>query len=175
MSEEFLIQPKFGPFLRLFLHSPLFYTPQFLTQSFANQTVIVTGANVGLGLEAARHFYRLNFKHRNAVDAIEVWALDLTSTALTVAFAERVNKELPRVDVPVQNAGINSKTYAVSKGTEQTMHVNVINTFLLALLLLPKLTEIAKFAKSPTTTSNDYNFRGSSPNQVSTNQCPRYI
>ncbi|TVY18547.1 Short chain dehydrogenase sol3 [Lachnellula arida] len=172
MSEEFLIQPKFGPFLRLFLHSQLFCTPQFPTQSFANQTVIVTGANVGLGLEAARHFYRLNcakliiavrtaskgqtakedilqtVKHRNEVDAIEVWALDLTSTASTVAFAQRVNKELPRVDVLVQNAGINSKTYAVSEGIEQTMQVNVINTFLLALLLLPKLTETAKFAKS---------------------------
>lgn len=172
MSEEFPIQPKFGPFLRLFLHSQLFCTPQLPTQSFADQTIIVTGANVGLGLEAARHFYRLNcakliiavrtvskgqtakedilqtVKHRNEADAIEVWDLDLTSTASTVAFAERVNKELPRVDVLVQNAGINSKTYAVSEGIEQTMQVNVINTFLLALLLLPKLTETAKFAKS---------------------------
>jgi len=172
MPEEFLINPKFGPFLRLFLHSQLFRTPQFPTQSFADQTVIITGANVGLGLEAARHFFRLNcakliiavrtvskgqtakedilqtVKHRTDVDAIEVWALDLASTASTVAFAERVNKELPRVDVLVESAGINNKTYAVSEGTEQTMQVNVINTLLLGLLLLPKLTETAKFAKS---------------------------
>jgi NAD(P)-dependent dehydrogenase (short-subunit alcohol dehydrogenase family) len=172
MPEEFLIKPKVGPFLRLFLHSQLFLTPQFPTQSFADQTVIVTGANVGLGLEAARHFYRLNcakliiavrtvskgqtakeeilqtVEHRTDVDAIEVWALDLASTASTVAFTERVNKELPRVDVLVESAGINNKTHAVSERTEQTMQVNVLTTFLLALLLLPKLTETAKFAKS---------------------------
>jgi NAD(P)-dependent dehydrogenase (short-subunit alcohol dehydrogenase family) len=173
MPEEFLIEPKIGPFIRLFLHSQLFRTPQFPTRSFANQTVVVTGANVGLGLEAARHFYRLNcaklilavrtvskgqtakedilqaVKHRTDVDAIEVWALDLNSTTSTVTFAERVNKELPRVDVLVESAGINNKIYTVSEGIEQTMQVNVLNTFLLALLLLPKLTETAKFAKSP--------------------------
>ena len=30
------------------------------TESFEGQTIIVTGANTGLGLEAARHFTRLN-------------------------------------------------------------------------------------------------------------------
>ncbi|TVY81699.1 Short chain dehydrogenase sol3 [Lachnellula suecica] len=172
MSEEFLIEPKIWPFLRLFLHSQLFRTPQSPTQSFADQTVIVTGANVGLGLEAARHFYRLNcaklilavrtvskgqsakedilqsVKHRTEADAIEVWNLDLTSSESTVSFAGRVEKELPRVDMLVESAGIHNKNRAVSEGTEQTMQVNVINTFLLALLILPKRAETAKFAKS---------------------------
>lgn len=172
MSEEILIKPQVGPFLRLFLHSQLFRTPEYPTQSFAGQTVIVTGANVGLGLEAARHFYRLNcakliiavrtvskgqtakeeivrtVKERTDADAIDIWTLDLSDTASTIAFSERVNKELPRVDVLVENAGINNKTLAVSENTEQTMQVNVINTFLLALLLLPKLTETAKVANS---------------------------
>jgi NAD(P)-dependent dehydrogenase (short-subunit alcohol dehydrogenase family) len=171
MAEEILIKPKVGPFFRTFLYSQLFRTPQFPTQSFADKTVIVTGANVGLGLEAARHFYRLNcakliiavrtiskgqtakeeilrtVKERTDPDAIEIWALDLSSTASTIAFSERINKELPRVDVLVENAGINNKTLVVSENVEQTMQVNVINTFLLALLLLPKLTETAKVAK----------------------------
>lgn len=173
MPDEFTIKPQIGSSLRIFLHSQLFLTPQFPTQSFADQTVIVTGANVGLGLEAARHFYRLNCakliiavrtvskgqaakedilqtsQHRTDADAIEIWALDLASTASTVAFAERVGKELPRVDVLVESAGINNKNIAFSERTEQTMQVNVINTLLLALSLLPKLSETSKFAKSP--------------------------
>lgn len=49
------------------------------------------------------------------------------------------------MDVLVENAGINNKTRAFGEGMELTMQVNVINTFLLALLLLLKLRESAKF------------------------------
>lgn len=168
---EFPIYPNIGRGLRNFVYSQLFYTPLYPNQSFADQAVIVTGSNVGLGLEAARHFYRLNcaklilavrttskgeiakedivqsVKHRTDAAVIEVWALDLSSTESTLAFAERVEKELPRVDLPVENAGINTRSYAISEGFEQTIQVNVINTFLLALSLLPKLTETkGKFA-----------------------------
>ncbi|KAH8810920.1 hypothetical protein F5884DRAFT_671785 [Xylogone sp. PMI_703] len=34
--------------------------PPYLTQDFAGLTVIVTGSNTGLGLEAVQHFVRLN-------------------------------------------------------------------------------------------------------------------
>jgi NAD(P)-dependent dehydrogenase (short-subunit alcohol dehydrogenase family) len=84
-----------------FLYSQLFVRPQYPTKSFAGQTVIVTGSNVGLGKEAARHIARLGVSKlilavRN-VDAgeeakgdiesttncgkmvIEVWQLDLSS------------------------------------------------------------------------------------------------
>ncbi len=165
MSEEFSIQPNIGAGLRIFFHSQLFCTPPYPTQSFANQTVIVTGSNTGLGFEAARHFYRLNcrrlilavrtiskgqtakedivrsVKHRSDAEVIEVWPLDLNNTKSTLDFAERVKKELPRLDVLVENAGINHTARSVSEGFEQTIQVNVINTFLLALSLLPKLRE----------------------------------
>lgn len=173
MSEELVIENKIGAALRLFFHSQLFRTPPYPRQSFSNQTVIVTGANVGLGLEAARHFYKLNcarlilavrtvskgqiakesilksVKHRTDVGTIEVWHLDLSSTPSTIAFADRVNKELPRVDVLVESAGIHSKARILAEGVEQTMQVNVLNTFLLALSLLPKLKEIANLSNSP--------------------------
>ncbi len=42
-----------------FLHSQLLVTPPVPTTSFAGKTVIVTGSNTGLGLEAARHIHRL--------------------------------------------------------------------------------------------------------------------
>lgn len=173
MSEEFPIELQLGKGLRQFFYSQLFVTPPYPTQSFANKTVIVTGSNVGLGLEAARHFYRLNcaklilavrtiskgetakedivqsVKHRTDASAIEVWPLDLTSTDSTTAFAERAIKELTRVDVLVENAGMNKRTWSVTEGFQETIQVNVLNTFLLAISLLPKLRETkTRFADS---------------------------
>ncbi|KIW14740.1 hypothetical protein PV08_07524 [Exophiala spinifera] len=165
MLDEYDIQPKFGPAIRIFLHSQFFGTPPYPEHSFAGQTIIVTGSNVGLGFEAARHFYRLNcaklilavrtvskgqtakedivrsVRHRTDADAIEVWALDLTSTASTLAFAQKAKAELPRLDAVVENAGISNPTWNANEGFETVIQVNVINTLLLALSLLPKLTE----------------------------------
>ncbi|TGO12756.1 hypothetical protein BPAE_0808g00020 [Botrytis paeoniae] len=164
-ADEFVIKNDMGHGLKLFFHSQLFKTPAYPTQSFANQIVIVTGSNIGLGLEAARHFYRLNcaklilavrsigkgesakedivrsVKQRKDADAIEIWPLDLEKTDSTLAFAERVKKDLPRLDVLVQNAGINEKSWTVSEGWERTIQINTINTFLLSLALLPKMNE----------------------------------
>ncbi|EXJ84857.1 hypothetical protein A1O3_05532 [Capronia epimyces CBS 606.96] len=173
MSEEFPIELQFGKTLRTIFYSQFFCPPPYPSQSFANQTVIVTGSNVGLGFEAARHFYRLNctklilavrtvakgqtakedivrsVKHRTDADAIEVWSLDLTSTKSTLAFAERVKKELTRVDVLVENAGIISHKWTLCEGFEQGIQVNVINTLLLGMSLLPKLRETKdRFADS---------------------------
>lgn len=168
MSDEFVINPPWGSILRNFFYSQFFGTPTYPTQSFAGQTVIVSGSNVGLGFEAARHVYRLNaaklilavrtvkkgeaakedivrsVRHRtDGAEAIEVWALDLESTASTLAFAERA-KSLPRLDTVVENAGVVNAEYKVSEGFEQVIQVNVINTFVLALSLLPKLRETAR-------------------------------
>jgi len=84
-----------------FLYSQLFITPVYPTRSFAGETVIVTGSNVGLGKEAARHFARLGVSKlilavrnteageeakkdiegttRCGKSVIEVWPLDLSS------------------------------------------------------------------------------------------------
>jgi len=172
MVEEFHIDLQSGAY-RAFFYSQLFRTPSYPSQTFVDQTVIVTGSNTGLGFEAARHFYRLNcaklilavrtiskgqsakedivrsVKHRTDADAIEVWPLDLTSTASTLAFAECVKGQLTRVDILIENAAVNSSTWLLAEEFEQTFQVNVLNTFLLALTLLPKLKETkAKFADS---------------------------
>lgn len=162
-QEDFPINPSLGKGLLLFFYSQLFVTPKLPTQSFAKRTVIVTGANSGLGLEAARHFYRLNATRlilavrtiakgqeakeyilqtnpqRCEPDSIEIWCLDLASTESTLAFADRVKADLPRLDVLIDNAGINSPEWKLHEGFEQAVQINVLNTFLLATSLLPKL------------------------------------
>lgn len=37
---------------------------------------------------------------------VEVWQLDLTSFSSVKAFAARVEEELPRLDIVVENAGV---------------------------------------------------------------------
>lgn len=134
------------------------------THDFTGQTIIVTGANTGLGLEAARHFVRLNAarvilairdeaKGNDAAQSIvqststqgvtQVWPLDLSRRNSVEAFAKRVNSELDRVDVVVENAGMLTKQFAMDPEDvcEATITVNVINTLYLGMLLLPKLRE----------------------------------
>ena len=182
MSENFPVKLELGRSIRTLLHSQFFRPPPYPTHTFENQTVIVTGSNVGLGLEAARHFYRLNcaklilavrtiskgdeakkdiissVEHRSD-DAIEVWPLDLSSTQSAIAFAERA-KELPRLDVLVENAGISHQSWSFSEGFETSIQVNVLNTFLLGLLLLPKLQQSKNVDSSPNPTVSQ-NFQSS--------------
>jgi retinol dehydrogenase 12 len=121
----------------------------------------VTGANSGLGLEAARHLTRLNAQKvilavrttskgesaradieqsTGRKSVVEVWSLDLLSYDSVKAFANKA-KELPRLDAIVENAGISTRKFKLAEGQERTIMTNVISTFLLALLLLPKLRE----------------------------------
>ena len=86
--------------------------------NFQSKTVIVTGANVGLGKEAARHFCRLgaakvilacrDVDKGRAVQAdieastsrsgvVEVWQIDLGSFQSVKDFCHRVEVELERV------------------------------------------------------------------------------
>ena len=147
-----------------FLYSQFFIHPKYPTESFSGKTVIVTGSNVGLGKEAARHFTRLDAEKvilavRNLTSGheakediekstgrhgvCEVWHLDLASFASVKAFATRVSTDLARLDIVVENAGISTKKFVLAEGHERTITVNVVSTFLLALLLLPKLKEMA--------------------------------
>ena len=158
-----------------FLYSQLFVTPAYPTASFAGQTVIVTGSNVGLGKEAARHIVRLGVAKvilavRNTKageeakkdietstncdsSVIEVWILDLSSYESVKLFAKRASK-LPRIDVLLENAGVAAETFSLIEGHERNIAINVISTFLLALLLLPKLKSSAEqFGTKPRLTN----------------------
>ena len=147
-----------------------FYTQLFLkipqpTESFASKTVIVTGGNSGLGKEAVKHIAKLGASKvilacrdttkgnaaklaiesslKCSPDILEVWKLDLESYDSVKEFVAR-STNLARLDVLINNAGIQTINFQVVDRTERTIAVNVIGTFLLALLLIPKLEETAK-------------------------------
>lgn len=146
------------------IKNQLFVTPPLPTSSFAGKTIIVTGANVGMGLEASKHIVRLGVSHlilacrniekgetarKTILNAhphttanIEVWQLDLASYSSVVAFADRCNM-LERLDGIVENAGISTSQFSQAEENEITITVNVLSTFLLAILLLPKMRESA--------------------------------
>lgn len=142
-----------------FIYSQLFVTPTYPQQSFADQTVLITGANVGLGLEAARHITRLGAarvilavrnvaageeakadieKSTGRSGVCEVWKVDFSSFESTLAFGDRIAK-LPRLDNAVLNAGVAKAEFSTAEGYERTITVNVINSLLLGVLLLPTL------------------------------------
>lgn len=149
----------------------LIYEQYFLsipapTASFAHKTVIITGANTGLGLEAARYIAKLGCTRlilgvRNvkagetarrdiiattsaAESSIEVWPVDLSSFASVLKFTQRASRELDRLDVLICNAAINTFKFNELEGYESTLTVNVLSTYLMATQLLPVLQRTAK-------------------------------
>ncbi|KAJ5993632.1 retinol dehydrogenase 14 [Penicillium sp. IBT 35674x] len=123
-----------------------------------NRTILITGANTGLGREAARHALALGAgtvimgvrtlsKGEEAKANIEastdctdkqkilVWPIDLESFDSVQAFAARAQQYVSdggRLDMAIMNAGIASVEYATtSDGWERGMQVNVLSTALL--------------------------------------------
>lgn len=146
-----------------FFYSQFLVIPPVPKQRFDGQTVIVTGSNTGLGLQAAIHITRLgaekvilavrNIKKGQKAKAsiekstarqgvVEVWQLDLTSYESVKQFAKKA-QGLQRLDVLLENAGVMSERWAMAEQDELSVTTNVVSTFLLGLLLLPKLQETA--------------------------------
>lgn len=141
------------------------------SESCQGKTYIVTGANIGLGFECAKHLVQLGASRvilavrslargEAAQSAIEsetgirgvaqTWALDLSSHDSTKQFAKRVEKNLERVDAVVHNAAGANGDWVISDGWESTVGVNVISTLLLTVLLMPHLEACArKFGIKP--------------------------
>lgn len=160
-NERALIQPR---------ELPLNISPEMCT----GKTYIVTGANVGLGLEASRHLVkagaakvimtarnveageaaRADVESSTGIKGVaEVWHLDLSKFASVTAFAEKA-KGLERIDAIIQNAAVAIPAdSSLMEGHLATLTVNVISTSLLAILLLPKLTaDAVKFGYTPSIT-----------------------
>lgn len=126
------------------------------------KTALITGSNVGLGLECARHFLKLrpsrlimavrslpkgdtaaaSLRAEFPAAKIEVWQLDMASFGSVQAFAARCERELDRLHVAVLNAGLSMLKFERTeegRHREVTIQVNYLSTALLAFLLLPKM------------------------------------
>ncbi|KAH8547603.1 hypothetical protein BGW37DRAFT_524169 [Umbelopsis sp. PMI_123] len=128
---------------------------------FTDQIVIVTGSNSGIGVEAARHYANLDAKKvilavRNLESGndvkksieettkcsgvVEVWKLDMSSSASIREFTSRVNKELPRLDVAALNAAVLllPKLYATADQFGVTLRLSITSSGLHADATLTK-------------------------------------
>ena len=78
---------------------------------------------------------------------ISVWELDQCSYASVQSFASRASAELERVDILLLNAGVCPLVgpWRHYEKDEEAVTVNVVSTFLLAVLLMPKLKETRLF------------------------------
>ncbi|KAK8136023.1 hypothetical protein PG984_003963 [Apiospora sp. TS-2023a] len=145
---------------------PLSISPELCS----GKTYIVTGSNIGLGLETAKHLVRAQSARvilsirsvpageqaRQEIEAetgrrgvAEVWSLDLASYDSVRLFAKRAVDELDRLDALVANAAVyldqwTTVTSPAGVEEETSVVVNDISTSLLGLLLLPKLADTAR-------------------------------
>jgi NAD(P)-dependent dehydrogenase (short-subunit alcohol dehydrogenase family) len=130
--------------------------------SFSGKTILITGANVGLGFEAAVKFASLGAARlvlgvrslRRGEEAkteicrranydtenVHLYEIDMSTFASVGDFTKTLSAKEPQIDVAVLNAGVAVPAYNLSpEGYEMTLQVNVLSTALLAILLLPLL------------------------------------
>ena len=144
-----------------FLYRQFFLTPSKADpqqSKLRGQTGIVTGSNIGLGLEASRQLLELGLSHlilavrskergdnarielaREAPGAkIEVWDLNMSNYDSIAQFSQRC-ATLPRLDLVILNAGIFKPELEINKvtGHDEVVQVNYLSTVLLAVQLLP--------------------------------------
>lgn len=144
--------------------------------SFASKTVLVTGANDGLGLQAAIKFAQLGaarlvlgVRSREKGEAAKaailsktkssplpefvVITVDLSTFASVKAFAAEVNEKIDKLHVVLLCAGIMIPTFQTSPdGYEINFQVNVLSSALMALLLVPRCATPQLFAPKQVTT-----------------------
>jgi len=128
-----------------------------------NKTVIITGANKGIGKEATKQIAKLGAKVYMACRSLDsanqvrdeivqetgnqnvfVKYLDLASVESINNFAEQFKKEESKLDVLINNAGLWTKTKKLTDiNVEETFVVNVLGHQLLTQLLLDELKNAA--------------------------------
>lgn len=161
-STSMSLPPRHDTFFSIFTKHQLWPNrkPSFDSVSVAHKTAVITGGNVGIGLECGKlllslRLERLIFGVRSLEKGeeaarllrrqypgaeVDVWHLDLHSYESIKAFATRCTT-LPHLDIAILNAGIMNTSYKTSPSTghEEMFQVNYLSAALLGLLLLPLL------------------------------------
>jgi NAD(P)-dependent dehydrogenase (short-subunit alcohol dehydrogenase family) len=128
-------------------------------QDLTGKTIIVTGANSGIGLEAAKILANqgahvimavrneqkgeeavASIKSVNKNAVIEVMKLDLADLSSVRSFVAQFNEKFSNLDILINNAGIMNPPYGQTKdGFELQFGSNHLGHFALTGLLLPLL------------------------------------
>jgi retinol dehydrogenase-12 len=154
-----------------FMYRQTVFTPKPLppNKSLSGNTVLITGANIGLGYEAAHEIAshnpsRLILAVRDVAKGetakgtiskkypecnIEVWPVDYDSYDSIISFGKRVTT-LDRLDYALLSAGIKEMKFTTSRtGHEMNVQINHLATSLLSELLLPTLQQTKKMTGKP--------------------------
>ncbi|KAG2139826.1 uncharacterized protein EDB93DRAFT_691911 [Suillus bovinus] len=136
----------------------------------SGKTVLVVGANVGIGLEASKHFARMQparliiacrseakgkvalaeIERETGYNGCEPWIVDLANFASVIAFADKFKREGGDLHILVMNAAIALPVYQPTiDGWETILQVNYLATSLLSLLLIPQLVAAGRKSTVP--------------------------
>ncbi|KAK7039386.1 WW domain-containing oxidoreductase [Favolaschia claudopus] len=129
------------------------------------KTVVVVGANTGLGFEASKHFASMKpeklimacrnqnkgqaavnqLKAATGYSNVELWLIDLADFSSIKQFADRYEREGGRLDILVENAAVGFTPYSATKDNwDISLQVNHLSTAFLALLLLLTMVKTAQ-------------------------------
>lgn len=152
---------SYGSFIAGQLNRP----PPVVSANLSGQTVVVVGANTGLGFEATKHFAKMGprrlilacrsqsrgdaalakLAEETGYTSAEVWIIDLADFASVRRFADMFEKDDLRLDILVANAALATFERNLTKdGWEETLQVNDLSTSLLCLLLAPRIVETGR-------------------------------
>ncbi|PFH48614.1 hypothetical protein AMATHDRAFT_42140 [Amanita thiersii Skay4041] len=148
-----------------FVYAQLSSVPPLVTKDLTGKTVVVIGANTGLGFEATKHFARMNpgrlilgcrnqvrggqaisnIKRETGYERAELWLIDFLEFSSVQEFANKFEKDGGRLDYLVLNAGIIplGERKETKDGWEHGLQVNCLSPSLLALRLLPCMAQTA--------------------------------
>ncbi|KAL2137661.1 hypothetical protein VTI28DRAFT_8619 [Corynascus sepedonium] len=167
--------------------------------SFQGLTVLVTGANTGLGFESGVKYAALGVSRlilgvwsaekgesakerilqssgRPSSDFTAILIVDLSDFESVKYFVRALNETTTRLDVALLNAGLANPSFQQSAaGWEMGLQVNVLSTALMAILLLPLLRATAATtpATTPKTTAPHLTFVNSFGHMLAERKWPR--
>ncbi|KAK7001536.1 hypothetical protein R3P38DRAFT_3049624 [Favolaschia claudopus] len=139
--------------------------PPVVEANLTGKTVVVLGANTGIGFESCIHFAGMNpgkiilacrseSRGRAAVEKLrqetgytkgELWIVDLADFRSVISFVDKYEREGGRLDILLANAAMEPGKFIPTKdGWESTMQVNYLATSLVVLLLLPTMERTAR-------------------------------
>ncbi|KAI0309683.1 short-chain dehydrogenase [Amylostereum chailletii] len=140
------------------------FIPAVEPQDITGKTVLVVGANVGLGFEAARHLAAMSpgkliltsrdlkkgdiaaedIRKDTGFQNIAVRTVDLCVFSSVVEFVEEFERQEERLDILLHNAGMTNNTFeTTTNGWEVVLQVNAMSCMLLCVSLLPLMLKTA--------------------------------